>query len=89
MFGDYDQMIVIEAPDNFKAYRATLAQEISTTAQTEILPTIDYDLFAKLISTEAGTRWSPSLADTLWAKIGRLAYRHHAYGQWVYPTANR
>jgi 1-acyl-sn-glycerol-3-phosphate acyltransferase len=85
MFGDYDQMMVIDAPDNFKAYRATLAQEISTTAQTEILPTIDYDLFARLISTESGTVGPHPWQTTWWAKLGRLAYRHHAYGRWVYP----
>ena len=27
MLGDWDQITVFEAPDNFKAYRATLAQE--------------------------------------------------------------
>lgn len=85
MLGDWDQITIFEAPDNFKAYRATLAQEFGTTAETEILPTIDQDLFAKLISQEAGTvgphRWQISW----WAKLGRLAWRRHAYGQWVYP----
>ena len=45
MLGDWDQLTVFEAPDNFKAYRSTLAQEFGTTGQTEILPMIDQDLF--------------------------------------------
>ena len=32
LLGDYDQCVIFDAPDNFKAYRATLAQELSTTA---------------------------------------------------------
>jgi len=85
MFGDWDQMMVFEAPDNFKAYRATLAQEISTTADTEILPTIDYELFTNLISQEAGTVGPHEWQTRWWAKVARLAFRRHAYGQWVYP----
>jgi 1-acyl-sn-glycerol-3-phosphate acyltransferase len=85
MMGDWDQMLVFDAPDNFKAYRATLAQEFSTTAETEILPTIDYELFAKLISQESGTVGPHPWQTSWWAKIGRLAFRNHAYGQWVYP----
>lgn len=85
MFGDWDQITVFDAPDNFKAYRATLAQEFGTTSETEILPTIDQDLFMKLISTEAGTVGPHPWQVTLWAKLARLAFRHHAYGRWVYP----
>lgn len=85
LLGDYDQCVVFEAPDNFKAYRSTLAQELSTTAETEILPTIDFDLFSRLIAQEAGTVGPHTWQTTWWAKIGRLAFRHHAYGRWVYP----
>ncbi len=85
LLGDYDQCMVFEAPDNFKAYRATLAQELSTTATTEILPTIEYELFAKLISQEAGTVGPHPWQTSWWAKVARVAFRHHAYGQWVYP----
>ncbi len=85
LLGDYDQCVIFEAPDNFKAYRATLAQEVSTTASTEILPCIDYDLFARLISTEAGTVGPHEWQIRWWAKLARLAWRHHAYGRWVYP----
>ena len=55
LLGEYDQCTIIEAPDNFKAYRATLAQELSTTAQTEILPAIDLPLFQRLMSQSIQT----------------------------------
>ena len=85
MLGDWDQITIFEAPDNFKAYRATLAQEFGTTAQTEILPSIDLDLFARLIAQEGGTVGPHRWQIRWWAKIARLAWRHHAYGRWVYP----
>lgn len=85
MLGDWDQCTVFEAPDNFKAYRATLAQELGTTAQTEILPTIDLDLFAKLIAREGGPVGPHEWQISWWAKLARLGWRHHAYGRHVYP----
>jgi 1-acyl-sn-glycerol-3-phosphate acyltransferase len=84
LLGEWDQCTIFEAPDNFRAYRATLAQEVSTTAETEILPAVDYELFSRLISAETGTvgphRWQVSW----WARLARLAFRWHAYGRWVH-----
>ncbi len=85
MLGDWDQITIFEAPDNFRAYRATLAQEFGTTAETEILPTIDQDLFVKLIAQQGGTVGPHRWQITWWARLARLAWRHHAYGRWVYP----
>jgi len=85
MMGDWDQCTIFEAPDNFKAYRASLAQEFGTTADTEILPTIDMDLFTRLIRTETGTVGPHEWQIRWWAKIARLGWRRHAYGRWVYP----
>lgn len=85
MLGDWDQCTIFEAPDNFKAYRATLAQEFGTTADTEILPTINQELFTKLITQKSGTEGPHRWQISAWAKLARLAWRRHAYGQWVYP----
>lgn len=84
LLGEWDQCTVFEAPDNFRAYRASLAQEVSTTADTEILPAIDYDLFSRLISTESGTVGPHPWQIRWWAKLGRLGFRWHAYGRWVH-----
>jgi 1-acyl-sn-glycerol-3-phosphate acyltransferase len=83
LLGEWDQCTIFEAPDNFKAYRATLAQEFGTTSDTEILPAIDFDLFSRLVSTETGTVGPHEWQVRWWAKILRLGFRWHAYGRWV------
>ncbi|MEQ8857891.1 MAG: 1-acyl-sn-glycerol-3-phosphate acyltransferase [Pseudomonadales bacterium] len=82
--GEWDQCTIFESPDNFKAYRASLAQEISTTADTEILPAIDFDLFSRLIATEAGTEGPHHWQISWWAKVARLACRWRAYDRWMH-----
>jgi len=83
LLGEWDQCIVVDAPDNFKAYRASLAQEMSNTAECEILPCIDQDLFAKLISTEAGTEGPHRWQISWWAKAARRLLRHREYDRWA------
>lgn len=83
LLGEWDQCTVFEAPDNFRAYRASLAQEVSTTADTEILPAIDYVLFSRLINSKSGTVGPHPWQVTWWAKLGRVLFRWHAYGRWV------
>lgn len=83
LLGEWDQCTIFEAPDNFKAYRATLAQEISTSADTQILPAIDYELFSKLIRQEGGTVGPHPWQVSLWAQVGRRLFRWHAYDQYV------
>lgn len=84
LLGDWDQCTIFEAPNNFKAYRASLAQEVSTTADTEILPAIDYELFTKLVQTESGTVGPHQWQIRWWAKLARLGFRWHAYGRWIH-----
>ncbi len=84
LLGEWDQCTVFEAPDNFKAYRATLAQEVGTTADTEILPALDFELFSRLIATEAGAVGPHHWQVRWWARVGRWAFRWHAYGRWVH-----
>ena len=84
LLGDWDQCTVFEAPNNFKAYRATLAQEISTTADTEILPALDFGLFTRIIQAESGTEGPHPWQIRWWARLGRLAVRWHAYGRWIH-----
>jgi 1-acyl-sn-glycerol-3-phosphate acyltransferase len=83
LLGEWDQCTIFEAPDNFKAYRATLAQELGTTADTEILPAIDFDLFSRLVSTEAGSVGPHRWQITWWARIGRRLFRWHAYDRFA------
>jgi 1-acyl-sn-glycerol-3-phosphate acyltransferase len=84
LLGEWDQCTVFDAPDNFRAYRATLAQEVSGTADTEILPAVNYELFSRLISSEAGTAGPHPWQITWWAKLARLGCRFRAYDRWVH-----
>ena len=82
LLGEWDQCTIIEAPDNFKAYRATLAQELSTTAQTEILPAIDLPIFARLLSQSGKTGGPHKWQIQRWARLARQVMRPYAYSRW-------
>ncbi len=82
LLGEWDQCFVIEAPDNFKAYRATLAQEMSTTADTEILPAIDLPLFQRLMHQSAHTDGPHRWQIRWWARLARLVAYPYAYQRW-------
>ncbi len=82
LLGEWDQCFVIDAPDNFKAYRATLAQEMSTTAHTEILPAVDLELFQRLMSQSAHTAGPHSWQIRWWARLARFIMYPYAYQRW-------
>ena len=83
MLGEWDQCYVIEAPDNFKAYRATLEQEMSTTVDTEILPAIDLPLFQRLMSQSAQTAGPHAWQTSWWARIVRFVMYPYAFQRWA------
>lgn len=91
MLGEWDQCLIIEAPDNFTAYRSSLAQEFSTTSETEILPAVDLKLFQRLMSQsseiEGPFRWQVQW----WARLVRLVMYDYAFGRWArrYFTEHR
>ena len=75
LLGEWDQCAIVEAPDNFKAYRASIAHEISTTADIDILPAIDLPLFQRLMSQDARIAGPHPWQIQPWAKIARRAMR--------------
>lgn len=81
--GEYDHCVIFEAPDNFHAYRASLEQELSSTAETEILAAIDLPLFQRMMTQTSGTVGPHAWQIRWWAKLGRLGFRRHAYTRWV------
>ncbi len=83
LMGIWDQVYVVDAPDNFKAYRATLAQEMGTTADTEILPAIDLPLFQRLLSQTTATEGPHQWQIQWWARIARVAMYPYAYDRWA------
>jgi 1-acyl-sn-glycerol-3-phosphate acyltransferase len=82
LLGEYDQCTIIEAPDNFKAYRAVFAQELSTTAATEILPAIDLPLFQRLMTQSARTGGPHTWQIQAWARWVRRLMRGYAFTRW-------
>ena len=91
LLGEWDQCTIIDAPDNFKAYRATLAQELSTTASTQIMPAIDLPLFERLISQTTETEGPFEWQTHWWARSVRVLMYDYAYGRWArrYFTEHR
>ena len=82
LLGEYDQCTIIDAPNNFKAYRATLGQELSTTAHTEILPAIDLPLFQRLMEQSVKTAGPHRWQIEGWARRIRRMMRWYAYTRW-------
>lgn len=82
LLGEWDQCTIVDAPDNFKAYRATLAQEFGTTTETEILPAIDLPLFERLMSQSGKTGGPHRWQIQRWARLARRALRPYAYNRW-------
>ena len=82
LLGEWDQCTIIDAPDNFKAYRATFAQELSTTAQTELLPAIDLPLFQRLMSQSVTSGGPHTWQIKPWAQLARRVMRGYAFTRW-------
>ena len=84
LLGEYDHCLIIDAPDNFKAYRGALEQELSATAETAILPAINVPLFKELMQRnfkiEGPHRWQIQW----WAKFVRMCGWWYANERHVY-----
>lgn len=81
--GEWDACYLIEAPSNFLAYRATLAQEWSVTAETIILPAVEMPLFQRLLQQEIRTAGPYKWQVQWWARLVRLVMYDYAYGRWA------
>ena len=84
LIGEWDQCYIIDAPNNFLAYRATLAQEWSVTKDTIILPAVDMPLFERLIKQEIRTAGPHKWQIQWWARwvISPLRLQRSVPKQW-------
>lgn len=82
LIGEWDQCYIIDAPNNFLAYRATLAQEWSVTKDTIILPAVDMPLFERLIKQEIRTAGPHKWQIQWWARLARFALYDYNYGRY-------
>lgn len=81
LLGEYDHCLLVDAPDNFKAYRATLGHELSAMASTEIMPAIDLPMFQRLMSQSAETDGPHRWQIKPWARAARVLMRPYAYSR--------
>ncbi|MEM7078829.1 MAG: 1-acyl-sn-glycerol-3-phosphate acyltransferase [Pseudomonadota bacterium] len=81
LLGEWDQCYIIDAPNNFMAYRATLAQEWSVTSETLLLPAVELPLFQRLLQQEIRTAGPHRWQTRWWAQLARRALYQYAYGR--------
>ena len=86
VLGEWDHCTIFEASDNFRAYHASLNQDLTDAIDTKLLPAIDLPLFQRLITAEAGTVGPHEWQVRWWAKLGRVAWRWHAYARHVHAA---
>lgn len=82
LLGEWDQCFLVDAPSNFLAYRATLAQEWSVTAETVILPAVEMPLFQRLLSQSLQTAGPHRWQIQWWARAVRIAMYPYSFGRW-------
>lgn len=82
LLGEWDHVTVFEAPDNLKAFRAALEEELTLGGSGKLMPAIDLPVFERLITqtteTEGPHRWQTQW----WARILRRAGRWYQYSRW-------
>ena len=83
LLGEWDQCYLIDAPNNFLAYRATLAQEWSVTGQTLLLPAVEMPLFQRLLEQEIRTAGPYRWQIQWWARAVRVLMYDYAYGRYA------
>ncbi|MEQ8693566.1 MAG: 1-acyl-sn-glycerol-3-phosphate acyltransferase [Pseudomonadales bacterium] len=83
LLGEWDMCYLIDAPNNFLAYRATLSQEWSVTAETAILPAVDLPLFSRLLSQDIRTAGPYKWQIQWWARLVRVVMYDYTYGRWA------
>ena len=86
LLGEWDHCTVFEASDNFRAYYASLGQDLTEAVETSLLPAMDLSLFQRLITAEAGTVGPHEWQIQWWAKVARAAMRWHGYSRYVWEA---
>jgi 1-acyl-sn-glycerol-3-phosphate acyltransferase len=84
LLGEYDQCLFVSAPDNFKAYRGVLEQELSATANTQILPAINLPLFKEMAARNFHIEGPHKWQIKWWAKLARLVFRYQTTNQYIW-----
>jgi 1-acyl-sn-glycerol-3-phosphate acyltransferase len=84
LMGIFDHCTVFEVSDNFRAQQAVLNQELTNSADTLLLPAIDFELFARMVRQEIRTDGPHEWQVKWWAKLARLSLRWYQYDRWIW-----
>jgi 1-acyl-sn-glycerol-3-phosphate acyltransferase len=84
LFGPYDFLTVVEAPDNLSVFRATVEQETHGRTRTDVLPAIDLELFVRLLGQTTETIGPYPWQISPWARAVRRLLRYHTITRYVW-----
>ena len=87
LLGIDDHCTIFEVSDNFRAQKAALMQEITSSPDTMLLPGIDLPLFQRMVSQEIRTDGPHEWQVTWWAKFIRLCFRWYQYSRHMWKYA--
>jgi 1-acyl-sn-glycerol-3-phosphate acyltransferase len=83
LFGPYDFLAVVEAPDNLGAFRLEIERQQTGRSRVEILPAIDLDLFIRLLGQTTETVGPYPWQISPWARIVRRLMRYYTITRYV------
>lgn len=83
LLGSHDHCTIFEVSDNFRAQRAVLNLEATSSPDSILLPAIDLPLFQKMIKQETRTEGPHEWQVKWWAKFTRLCFRWYHYNRWI------
>ncbi|MFT5208288.1 MAG: 1-acyl-sn-glycerol-3-phosphate acyltransferase [Flavobacterium sp.] len=84
LLGKFNHCTVFEVSDNFRAQKAALSQELTSTKDTLLLPAIDYELFQRMLKQEIRTDGPHEWQIRWWAKVARLCFRWYQFSRWMW-----
>jgi len=74
--GPWDFVTTLEAPDNLAAFRVAMEREATGRVHTDIFPTIDLDLFSRLLGQTTEITGPFKWQTSLWAQVARRFLRY-------------
>ena len=84
LLGKYDHCTIFEISDNFRAQKAVLHEELTSSKDTMLLAAIDMPLFQRLLQAEIQTVGPHEWQVKWWAKSVRLCFRWYQYSRWMW-----
>ncbi len=83
LLGPHDHCTIFEVSDNFRAQRAVLNLEVTSSPDSMLLPAIDLPLFQRMVKQEIRTEGPHTWQVQWWAKFLRLSFRWYHYNRWI------